>query len=205
MTSNPPLARAARCDLSAAGFIATSVSGSSPGVKIWCLENEIWKLETPANDPAGARISAGKSGNVEKSLPKTAVASAKRLPASCMPSPESPAKRTVTRSRSWIGIPDPPEPFVCVDVVVISQRPPWTGGYCNVPSNLSGNEPAAAHSGKRSHGHQWPMRRRIRNAQASAVCRMGIRATRADHAVTPGTSPSSRTLRLNERYPQVVS
>ena len=52
----------------------------------------IWKAETPATVPAGARISAGKSGSVARSLPKTAVASVKRLPASCMPSPESPAK-----------------------------------------------------------------------------------------------------------------
>ena len=60
----------------------------------------IWNAETPATVPAGARISAGKSGSVARSLPNTAVASVKRLPASCMPSPESPAKRTTTRSRS---------------------------------------------------------------------------------------------------------
>ena len=55
--------------------------------------------DTPATVPAGARISAGKSGSVARSLPKTAVASVKRLPASCIPSPESPAIRTTTRSR----------------------------------------------------------------------------------------------------------
>ncbi len=59
----------------------------------------IWKADTPATVPAGARISAGKSGSVARSLPNTAVASVKRLPASCMPSPESPAMRTTTRSR----------------------------------------------------------------------------------------------------------
>src|SRR5918999_111347 len=58
----------------------------------------IWKAETPCGVPAGARISAGKSGSVARSFPTTAVASVKRLPVSCMPSPESPAKRTTTRS-----------------------------------------------------------------------------------------------------------
>src|SRR4051794_2802250 len=59
----------------------------------------IWKADTPATVPAGARISAGKSGRVARSLPNTAVASVNRLPASCIPSPESPAMRTTTRSR----------------------------------------------------------------------------------------------------------
>src|SRR4051812_18539820 len=59
----------------------------------------IWNADTPATVPAGARISAGKSGSVARSLPKTAVASVNRLPASCIPSPESPAIRTTTRSR----------------------------------------------------------------------------------------------------------
>ena len=47
---------------------------------------------------AGARISAGKSGSVARSFPTIAVASVKRLPVSCIPSPESPANRTTTRS-----------------------------------------------------------------------------------------------------------
>src|SRR4051794_35624828 len=59
----------------------------------------IWNADTPATVPAGARISAGKSGSVARSFPNTAVASVNRLPASCMPSPESPAMRTTTRSR----------------------------------------------------------------------------------------------------------
>src|SRR5215210_4482768 len=58
----------------------------------------IWKAETPWGVPAGARISAGKSGSVARSLPATAVSSVKRLPTTCIPSPESPAKRTTTRS-----------------------------------------------------------------------------------------------------------
>ena len=62
------------------------------------LAKWIWNAETPCGVPAGARISAGKSGSVARSLPTTAVASVKRLPVSCMPSPESPANRTTTRS-----------------------------------------------------------------------------------------------------------
>src|SRR4051794_17351021 len=57
-----------------------------------------WKPETPGREPAGARISAGKSGSVEMSLPTSAVSLVKRPPVSCMPSPESPAKRIVTCS-----------------------------------------------------------------------------------------------------------
>ena len=33
----------------------------------------IWKPETPGSEPAGARISAGKSGKVARSLPRIAV------------------------------------------------------------------------------------------------------------------------------------
>ena len=58
-----------------------------------------WKLETPCTVPAGARISAGNSGSVDRSLPNDALTEVKRSPVSCMPSPESPAKRTTTRSR----------------------------------------------------------------------------------------------------------
>jgi hypothetical protein len=60
-----------------------------------------WKLETPGSVPAGARISAGKFGSVEMSLPKIAASAVNRSPVSCMPSPESPAKRITTRSRVW--------------------------------------------------------------------------------------------------------
>src|SRR5471032_2452244 len=48
--------------------------------------------------PAGARISAGKFGSVARSLPNAAEISVNRSPTSCMPSPESPAKRMTTRS-----------------------------------------------------------------------------------------------------------
>src|SRR3954469_24085824 len=80
--------------------MATSTLGWSPGVRMSREAKWIWKADTPAGVPAGARISAGKSGSVARSFPNSAVASVKRLPTSCMPSPESPAKRTMTRSRS---------------------------------------------------------------------------------------------------------
>jgi hypothetical protein len=55
--------------LSAAGFIATSTSGASPAVSMSVDPKLIWKAETPNSVPCGARISAGKSGKVAKSLP----------------------------------------------------------------------------------------------------------------------------------------
>ncbi len=58
-----------------------------------------WNAETPATVPAGARISAGKSGSVDRSLPKIAELVVKRSPVNCIPSPESPANRMTTRSR----------------------------------------------------------------------------------------------------------
>ena len=72
---------------------------------MWISEEEklIWKPETPASEPAGARISAGKSGSVAMSLPKTAAVRVNCEPVTCMPSPESPAKRMVTRSSSRTG------------------------------------------------------------------------------------------------------
>ena len=48
--------------------------------------------------PAGARISAGKSGRVDRSLPSSAEVLVNWVPVSCMPSPESPAKRMTTSS-----------------------------------------------------------------------------------------------------------
>ena len=48
--------------LSAAGFIATRTSGWSPGVWMSVELKLIWKPDTPGSEPAGARISAGKSG-----------------------------------------------------------------------------------------------------------------------------------------------
>ena len=70
--SAPPAGRSSRLVLSAAGFMATSTSGWSPGVWMSRLLKLIWKPLTPGREPAGARISAGKSGSVLTSLPKTA-------------------------------------------------------------------------------------------------------------------------------------
>src|SRR5690242_17717801 len=98
-----PRCSVARFAFSAAGFIATSTFGVSPGVRMSRAAKWIWNADTPATVPAGARISAGKSGSVARSFPKMAVASVNRLPASCMPSPESPALRTTTRSRVSAG------------------------------------------------------------------------------------------------------
>ena len=80
--------------------MATSTLGASPGVVMSWSEMWTWKADTPASVPAGARISAGNSGRVARSLPNSALALVKRSPVSCMPSPESPAKRMMTRSSS---------------------------------------------------------------------------------------------------------
>ena len=97
-------ARAApRLAFSAAGFIATSTFGVSPGVSdVARRRSGSGSSRRRPSVPAGARISAGKSGSVARSFPSIAVASVKRPPTSCMPSPESPAKRTMTRSRSSV-------------------------------------------------------------------------------------------------------
>src|SRR5687768_2800874 len=105
LTINVPAStRSLRFVLSAAGFIHTSTSGASPGVWISDDEKCSWNPETPNKLPAGARISAGKSGKVEMSLPASAAAFANSVPVSCMPSPESPAKRITTRSRCLVSI-----------------------------------------------------------------------------------------------------
>ena len=93
-----PRGTSARLALSAAGFIATRTSGSSPGVSTSWSAKCSWKLETPGRVPWGARISAGKLGSVDRSLPRTADSVVNRSPVSCIPSPESPAKRMTTRS-----------------------------------------------------------------------------------------------------------
>ena len=74
-----PRSSSRRFAFSAAGFIATSTFGASPGVRMSREAKWIWNAETPASVPAGARISAGKFGSVARSLPSTAVASVKRL------------------------------------------------------------------------------------------------------------------------------
>src|SRR3954449_11481088 len=96
--------RSFRFVFSAAGFIATRTLGSSPGVRMSWSAKWSWKPETPGSDPAGARISAGKSGSVEMSLPRSAVSEVNCEPVSCMPSPESPAKRTITCESCSTGL-----------------------------------------------------------------------------------------------------
>ncbi len=93
-----PRGTSVRFALSAAGFIAISTSGASPGVRMSWSAKCNWNDETPGKVPAGARISAGKLGNVDRSLPNDAVSAVNRSPVSCIPSPESPAKRITTRS-----------------------------------------------------------------------------------------------------------
>ena len=94
----PPGSRSLRFVFRAAGFMATRALSRSPGVWMSWLLKWTWKPETPARVPAGARISAGKSGSVLMSLPRMAEALVNWVPASCMPSPESPANRMVTES-----------------------------------------------------------------------------------------------------------
>ncbi len=98
-----PFGRMDRLALRAAGFIATSTLGESPGVEMSWSEMCTWKADTPASVPAGARISAGKSGKVARSFPSSADVVVKRSPVNCMPSPESPANRMTTRCRRWWG------------------------------------------------------------------------------------------------------
>ena len=62
---------------------------------------EVFRAGAPLS---GARISAGKSGSVEMSLPRSAVSDVNCEPVSCMPSPESPAKRTITWESCSTGL-----------------------------------------------------------------------------------------------------
>ena len=72
-TSNvEPGVMSRRFAFSAAGFIATSTLGESPGVEMSWSEMCTWNDDTPAIVPAGARISAGKLGSVARSLPNAA-------------------------------------------------------------------------------------------------------------------------------------
>ena len=102
--SVPPFGRSLMFVFSAAGFIATSTFGWSPGVRMSWSAKWTWKPETPGSEPAGARISAGKSGSVERSFPSSAVSVVNCAPVSCMPSPESPAKRTITWESCSTGL-----------------------------------------------------------------------------------------------------
>ena len=96
----PPGWRSATFTFSAAGFIATRTNGASPGVRTSSSPKLTWNPLTPPSDPAGARISDGTSGSVRTTAPLMATMSANWLPATCIPSPESPANRTVAE-RAW--------------------------------------------------------------------------------------------------------
>ena len=103
-TTRIPLGgRSLRFVFRAAGFMATSTFGASPGVRMSWSAKWSWKPETPGSEPAGARISAGKSGKVARSLPSIAVSEVNRPPVSCIPSPESPANRITTDSSCSTG------------------------------------------------------------------------------------------------------
>ena len=109
---------------SAAGFIATSTFGASPGVTMSWSEMCTWKADTPAIVPAGARISAGKFGQGREVVAERRRELVNRSPTSCMPSPESPANRITTWSSvstpradvvSTVTVDHQLSAFLCVD------------------------------------------------------------------------------------------
>src|SRR4051794_34423045 len=116
-----------------------------------------WKELTPGRVPVGARISAGELGSVDRSLPKLAVSLGNRLPVSCMPSPESPARRVATRSSVTTLFTRPPGAELGGMVPVISGVPPPAHVTCVRPrpgcgsghDDLAVHQPAlvAPHSG----------------------------------------------------------
>src|SRR5262245_34422958 len=106
----PPGRRSSRFIRSAAGFMATRTSRSSPGVNTCSAAKWSWNALTPARVPAGARISAGKSGSVARSFPASADSAVNWDPVTCMPSPESPAKRMTTPRRDSTRLATPDEP-----------------------------------------------------------------------------------------------
>src|SRR5688572_21615711 len=124
--------------------MATRTSTASPGVITSPPPKWIWNADTPNVVPAGARISAGKSGKVEKSLPASAVSSVNWLPVTCIPSPESPAKRMTTESRV-----SRPARRDSVDVTIrrnlhdVLQHEPHVGGPLGEAAHVPG-EPRAA-------------------------------------------------------------
>ena len=71
--SVPPFGRSRRFVRSAAGFIATRTFGWSPGVRMSWSAKWSWKLDTPGSDSRGRADLGWKSGNVERSLPISAV------------------------------------------------------------------------------------------------------------------------------------
>src|SRR5262249_42504908 len=67
----PPPSSEPRLVFRAAGFMATSTFGRSPGVVMSRLAKWIWNADTPASVPAGARTSAREPGSAAAALPRT--------------------------------------------------------------------------------------------------------------------------------------
>src|SRR5258708_2029410 len=99
------------------------------------LEKWTWKPETPASVPCGARISAGKSGNVAMSLPRMADVLVNCVPASCMPSPESPARRMVAETSSSVRTERWPEEGAADVEAVMKELPRQKIGYGQRPGH----------------------------------------------------------------------
>ncbi len=159
-----PRGRSPRLARSAAGFIATSTSGASPGVSTSWSAKCSWKLDTPGRVPWGARISAGKLGSVERSLPSRAVSDVNRSPVSCMPSPESPAKRMTTRSSFWTSF-----------VLMSLRRPRVVAAASRVPAEIP--DPTLWCAG-RFHASSW-----------SDACLGGCHLVDTGRPAPPGQTP----------------
>ena len=187
----PPGRRSFKFVFSAAGFIATSTSGASPGVNTWCDEKLIWNPDTPYSVPAGARISAGKSGNVERSLPTMAAVVVNCEPVTCMPSPESPQKRTTAPSMCFKPVWGPVEPVVpgscCVAILgqAFLVSPPAGRAGARFPS-AKGRFGVAAHCPRLralSRHRRCLVERTAR--QDNAAQRMGLRRVSFEQAAEP--------------------
>src|SRR5581483_908824 len=121
----------------------------------------IWKAETPASVPAGARISAGKSGSVARSLPKAALTEVNRSPVSCIPSPESPANRITTSGSCSVAFWIVARSAVSV-IAGYPQSRSFDGrrrcGGPNSPAEQAGERPDRG-DGTDGHHHEGPPRR----------------------------------------------
>ena len=91
--------------------------GRRPAVRMSWSAKCTWNDETPGSVPWGARISAGKFGSVNRSLPNAADSWVNRSPVSCMPSPESPANRMMTRSSCLTCLASPVVHFLVAPAV----------------------------------------------------------------------------------------
>ena len=76
----PPRGRSAQVRLEGGRVHRDQNVGASPGVTMEWSAKCSWNADTPASVPAGARISAGKSGKVARLLPNAAVSAVNRSP-----------------------------------------------------------------------------------------------------------------------------